>query len=151
MFKSYRSLLDTRTSLDKKPTRVRPRVLVADDHQSWRDRVISKLDQDFDLVGTVNDGRELIVEAQRLQPDIIVLDIEMPVLNGIKAAHELHVAGSNAKLLFLTVHEEPEYVSACFAEGGLGYVKKSRLATDLIPAIHDVLLGRRFISPSLPR
>ena len=101
------------------------------------------------MVGIANDGQTLVVEAKRLQPDIIVLDITMPILNGIEAAHDIHENGPDIKLVFLTVHEEPEYVRACFSVGGLAYVKKSRLRTDLIPAIREALLGRHFISPSL--
>jgi DNA-binding NarL/FixJ family response regulator len=107
------------------------------------------LKPDFDLVGTVYDGQTLVDESQRLQPDLIVLDITMPIRNGIEAAHEIHETVPGIKLVFMTIHEEPVYVGACFAEGGLGYVKKSRLGTDLIPAIHEALLGRPFISPSL--
>jgi DNA-binding NarL/FixJ family response regulator len=73
----------------------------------------------------------------------------MPIRNGIEAAHEIHETGPGIKLVFLTVHEEAGYVRACLAEGGLGFVKKSRLYTDLIPAIREALLGRPFISPSL--
>ena len=128
----------------------RPRVLVADDHNLVVQRVRSVLKQDFELVGTATNGRELVQEAERLRPDVVVLDISMPVLTGIEAAHELREAGSTVKLVFLTVHEEPAFIEACFAEGGLGYVKKSHLGTDLIPAIKEALSGHRFISSSLP-
>jgi DNA-binding NarL/FixJ family response regulator len=149
MFTKAKSLPDSRTSSEEKITRARPRVLLADDHRSWLDRVTSLLKPDFDLVGIASDGQTLVGEAKRLQPDLIVLDITMPILNGIEAAHDIHEIGPDIKLVFLTIHEEPEYVRACFAEGGLAYVKKSRLGTDLIPAIHEALLGRTFISPSL--
>jgi len=141
------SLFDSTAVVEETPTR--PRVLLADDHRSLLDRVSSLLKSDFDLVGMANDGQTLVDHAKRLQPDIIVLDITMPILNGIEAAHEIRMAGLSIKLVFLTVHEEPEYVRACFAEGGLGYVKKSRLGTDLIPAIRDALVDCPFISPSL--
>ncbi len=130
------------------PEHARPRVLLADDHDFFLNRVTSVLKSDFELVGTVNDGRSLVREAQRLRPDLIVLDIAMPVLNGIEAAREIHAAFPAIRLVFLTVHADPEYVRACFAEGGLGYVKKSRLGRDLIPAINEALSGRSFISPS---
>lgn len=127
-----------------------PRVLLADDHNIVLERVLSLLQPHFQIVGTVNNGRELVAEALRLQPDVIVLDISMPVLSGIQAAHELREAGSTAKLVFLTVHDEPGIVDACFAEGGLGYVSKSRLRRDLVPAITEALCDRAFISPSTP-
>lgn len=129
----------------------RPRVLLADDHLPVLDRVASLLKPHFEVVGAVHDGRTLVSEAQRLQPDVIVLDITMPGLSGIEAAHELKEAGSMAKLVFLTIHQEAAFVRGCFAEGGLGYVTKSRLVTDLIPAIREALCEHHFVSPSLPR
>ena len=129
---------------------VRPKILLADDHNLVVERVLSVLQRDFEVVGTASNGRELVDEAERLRPDVIVLDISMPVLTGIEAAHQLREAGSTVKLVFLTVHEEPAFVQACFAEGGLGYVKKSRLGTDLIPAIKEALSGHRFVSASVP-
>jgi DNA-binding NarL/FixJ family response regulator len=114
-----------------------------------RDCVLSLLQPHFEVIGTVDDGRTLINEAQRLQPDVIVLDIRMPILSGIEAARELHEAGSRAKLVFLTIHQDTAYVRGCFAAGGLGYVTKSRMVTDLILAINEVLSDHRFVSPSL--
>jgi DNA-binding NarL/FixJ family response regulator len=124
---------------------------VADDHNVLLDTVVCLLQPDFDVVGMVNNGKDLIREARRLQPDVIVLDITMPILNGIEAAHAMHEAGLAAKLVFLTVHEQSSFLNACFDEGALGYVTKSRLRTDLIPAIRDAISGHHFISPSLPR
>ena len=129
---------------------VRPKILLADDHNLVVERVLSVLQRDFEVVGTASNGRELVDEAERLRPDVIVLDISMPVLTVIEAAHQLREAGSTVKLVFLTVHEEAAFVQACFAEGGLGYVKKSRLGTDLIPAIKEALSGHRFVSASVP-
>jgi len=80
-----------------------------------------------------------------------VLDIAMPILNGIEAAHEIREAGLTPRLVFLTVHEQSSFVTACFDEGALGYVTKSRLRTDLIPAIRDAISGHHFISSFLPR
>jgi DNA-binding NarL/FixJ family response regulator len=129
----------------------RPRILLADDHSAVLARVLALLKSRFEVVGTATNGRDLVAEAERLQPDVIVLDITMPILTGIDAAHELREAGSTVKLVFLTVHEEAAFVRACFAEGCLGYVKKSRVATDLVPAINEALSGRCFISPSVAR
>ena len=128
-----------------------PRVLLADDHGPIIERIKSILQSGFDVVGSVDNGRDLVSEAARLKPDVIVLDISMPGLTGIEAAHELREAGSTAKLVFLTVHERVEFVRACLAEGALGYVVKSRLAVDLLPAIREALAGRRFISPPVSR
>ena len=129
----------------------RPRVLVADDHHMVLDRVLSLLRPNFEVVGTTDNGWDLLTEAERLQPDVIVLDITMPALNGIEAAHKLQEVGSTARLVFLTVHPQSQFVAACFAEGGLAYVTKSRLGIDLISAINEALSGHYFISPSTPR
>jgi len=129
----------------------RPRVLLADDHLPVIDRLTSILRFEFDVIGAVSDGRSLVGEAERLHPDVIVLDITMPELTGIEAAHELKEAGSTAKLVFLTVHQQAAFVHECFAEGGLGYVTKARLLLDLIPAINEALSGRHFVSPSVSR
>lgn len=125
-----------------------PRVLIADDQGSLLDHVVSLL-TDFQVVGTTTNGKDLVSEALRLQPDIVVTDIAMPLLTGIDAAHELRRVGSTVKFIFLTVHCEQEFVHACLAEGALGYVTKSRLRTDLIPAIREALSGRCFISPGI--
>jgi DNA-binding NarL/FixJ family response regulator len=130
---------------------IQPRILLADDHSPIIERVKSLLQSGFDVVGSVDNGRDLVSEAARLKPDVIVLDISMPGLTGIEAARELREAGSTAKLVFLTVHERVEFVRACLAEGALGYVVKSRLPVDLLPAIHEALAGRRFISPPVSR
>jgi DNA-binding NarL/FixJ family response regulator len=129
----------------------RPRIIVADDHDVMLDTVSALLQPDFEVVATVNNGGDLIREAHRLQPDVIVLDITMPVLNGIEAAHKMREAGLTARLVFLTVHEQSSFVNACFDEGALGYVTKSRLRMDLVPAIRDAISGHHFISPFLPR
>ena len=127
----------------------RPRVLLADDHDMVIERVQSLL-KNYEVVGTAHDGRDLVTQALRLRPDLIVSDITMPILNGIDAAHELREAGSTARFVFLTVHEQQAFLRACFAEGALGYVTKSHLGTDLVPAINEALSGHRFISPSIP-
>lgn len=125
---------------------VRPRILVADDHQLVLERVKNLLQSIFDVVGSARTGREMVSEGLRLIPDVIVADISMPDLSGIEAAHELRKQGSPAKLVFLTIHASDEFVDACLAEGGLGYVVKAHMKTDLIPAIHAALSGQSFIS-----
>ncbi len=126
----------------------RPRVLLADDHQLVLQRVTSLLETVFTVVGAAHDGQEMVTQALRLRPDVIVADISMPGLSGIEAAHQLRQQGSTAKLVFLTIHLEDEFLDACLAEGALGYVVKAHLKTDLIPAINAALSGRSFISPS---
>jgi DNA-binding NarL/FixJ family response regulator len=124
----------------------RPRILLADDHPLVLQRVTSLLETVFNVVGAAHDGRELVSEALRLQPDVIVADISMPGLSGIEAAHQLREQGSTAKLVFLTIHSEDEFLDACRAEGAMGYVVKAHLRTDLIPAINAALSGRSSFS-----
>ena len=122
------------------------RILLADDHPHFPELVESLLEPTFEVVGKVGDGRVLLAAAQSLKPDIIVMDISMPVLNGIDAAEELQKSGCNSKLIFLTVHSDPDFVRACFALGAFGYIVKSRVALDLVPAIHEALAGHLFLS-----
>jgi DNA-binding NarL/FixJ family response regulator len=129
----------------------RPRILLADDHDLMRERVDALLKGEFEIIGSVNNGKDLVCEAERLKPDIVLSDISMPGLTGIEAARELRQCGVKSKFVFLTVHEQMEFVQACLAEGALGYVLKSRLTTDLIDSIHAALLGRKFISPAAQR
>jgi DNA-binding NarL/FixJ family response regulator len=125
------------------------RVLLADDHAAMLDGVRAVLGDEFDIVGTVNNGRDALVETRRLDPDVLVLDISMPGLNGLQAANELRSAHRRTKVVFLTVHEDPDFVAAAFSAGASAYVIKSDVATDLVPAIHDALEGRRYISQAI--
>jgi DNA-binding NarL/FixJ family response regulator len=99
----------------------------------------------FDVVGTASDGGTLVSEALRLKPDVIVVDITMPVLSGIDAVKKLREMGSSARIVFLTIHSEDEFVSACRAEGAFGYVLKSKMKAQLIPAIRAALAGEFYI------
>ena len=102
----------------------------------------------FDVVGMVGSGRGMISEAMRLKPDVIVADISMPDMTGIEAARQLRARGSLAKVVFLTIHSESEFIDACMAEGAVGYVVKNHMKTDLIPAINAALTGQSFVSPT---
>ena len=124
-------------------------VLLADDHGDVRETVARLLVSEFNVVGTVMDGMALLSAAERLMPDVVVVDISMPLLNGIEAVRRLMESGSPAQVVFLTVHESSEYVRVALATGALGYVVKSRLATDLSVAIKEVHAGRSYLSPSL--
>lgn len=127
------------------------RVLLADDNAVVLERVGVLLSPSFEVVGAVRNGQELLTAGMRLDPDVIVADITMPVLGGIEAAQQLREAGSRVRFVFLTIHSEIEFVDACVAQGALGYVVKSHMKTDLIPAIKAALLGRVFISPLISR
>lgn len=127
----------------------RARVLLADDHEEFLAMEARLLGQEFEVVKGVNDGRSLLEEVALLEPDLLVLDISMPVLNGIEAAQQLQAAGSRARIVFLTVHDDPDYARAALAAGALGYVVKCRLASDLLPAMNAALAGRSFVSPGV--
>ena len=126
-------------------------MLLADDHSVMLDRVGVLLNSSFEVVGAVTNGQEMISAGIRLNPDVIVADIKMPGLTGIEAAQQLREAGSRARFVFLTIHIEHEFVDACVSQGALGYVVKSHMKTDLIPAIKAALTGRTFISPLVSR
>jgi DNA-binding NarL/FixJ family response regulator len=123
-----------------------PRVLLADDHLALLEAEKALLSPYFDVVKTVGDGEALVLEARRLLPDVIVTDISMPILNGIDAAHKLHASGSKAKIVFLTVQPEEEFVEACMETGALGYVQKFSMDRHLVAAIHAVLAGQFYVS-----
>jgi len=124
------------------------RVLLADDHETILARVRRVLGEEFDVVGTVNNGRDAIGEVQRLDPDVLVIDISMPIIDGLQAVSQL---GPNCrtKVVFLTVHEDLDFVAAAFSVGASGYVVKEDVTTDLIPAIREALDGRRYTSQSI--
>lgn len=124
------------------------RVLLADDHPAVLEKVAELLQSTCEVVGRVVDGRSLLEAAARQQPDVIILDISMPVMNGIEAAGHLTREQSRAKIVFLTVHDDPDFLKAVLATGASGYVLKSRMATDLVLAIREALAGNRFISHS---
>ena len=127
------------------------RVLLADDNSVVLNRVGILLSPSFEVVGAVTNGQELFSAGVRLDPDVIVADITMPILGGIEAAQQLREAGSRARFVFLTIHNECEFVDACVAQGAFGYVVKAHMKTDLIPAIKAALLGHTFISPLISR
>ncbi len=125
-------------------------VLVADDHEAMLDRVARLLATEFNVVGAVTDGQQALDATVKLKPDVLVLDISMPVMNGIEAARRLKSAGSEARIVFLTVHDDPDFARKALEVGALGYVIKSRLAADLVTAVREAHSGRSFLSPTLP-
>jgi len=124
-------------------------VLLADDHPAVVAFAAAVLADECLVVARAGDGLELVAEAERLHPDVIVLDITMPRLDGIEAARQLRRSHQSARLVFLTVHEDADYARAALDAGGLGYVIKTRLASDLLPAIRAALADRRFVSPTI--
>ena len=125
------------------------RVLLVDDNGEMLTDLRDELSAEFEIAGTADNGEEAIREVLRLDPDVVVLDITMPLMNGLQVASSLRDMHRRTKILFLTIHEEPEYISAAFSVGACGYVTKRRLASDLVLAIREVSAGRNFLSPSL--
>jgi DNA-binding NarL/FixJ family response regulator len=126
---------------------IRPRLLLADDHRELLEAEIALLLPHFELVGVTTDGISLVLEVQRLNPEVVVVDITMPLMNGIDAVQKLKTSGSTAKFVFLTVNSGQEFVQACQDAGALGYVWKSRMKTHLIPAIYAALKNQMYVSP----
>jgi len=133
------------TTVSNEPAR--PRVLLVDDNEAMLTRASAVLRDCCTVVGLVRDGRAALDAASALHPDVIVLDISMPIMNGLEVAATLRRTGSTAAVVFLTVHEEDEFMAVARSVGGLGYVVKPRLAMDLAEAVREVCAGRPFVSP----
>ena len=129
--------------------RTMPRVFVADDRKEVLRAVVQVLEGEFKVVGTAEDGMTVLKSIPRFDADILILDISMPVLNGIEVALQLKNARSQAKIVFLTVHEDSDFVRAAMSAGAFGYVLKSHLASDLVPAIRKALKDCTFVSPAI--
>jgi len=125
------------------------RVLLADDHPGFPEIAEHFLEPEFEVISKVVDGQALLDEAMKLKPDVVVTDISMPVLNGIEAADRLKESGSKSRIVFLTVHTDADFVRRCLSAGAFGYVVKSRIATDLVPAIRQAMAGHIFVSRGL--
>jgi DNA-binding NarL/FixJ family response regulator len=122
------------------------RILLADDFPAFTDLVERLLDPVFDVVGRVSDGESLVTAAQKLNPDVIITDISMPILSGIDAIRKLRQVGSRAEVMFLTIHSGADFVRLCVAVGAKAYVVKSEVENELLPALGEMLAGRNFIS-----
>ena len=125
----------------------RPRVLLADDHRLVREAFARLLEPDCDVVGAVADGRALLAAAPELRPDIVVLDIAMPLLNGLDAARQLRRLMPEVKLIFLTVSEDPDLAAEAFRVGASGYLLKNSAASELLKSIQEVSQGRSYVTP----
>ncbi len=129
----------------------RARVLLADDNPAILQHASRLLADEFDIVGAVLDGESVLRHYEHIQPDVVVLDISMGEVSGLEVARQLAELGYAAKIVFLTVHEEQEFVCAAFAAGGTAYVVKSHLNSDLLQAVHAALEGKVFISSHLQK
>ena len=127
------------------------RVLLVDDNRDMLSDLRDELGAEFEIAGTTDNGEEAVRQILRLDPDVLVLDLNMPVMNGLQVASLLREKHPRTKILFLTIHEEPEYISAAFSAGARGYVTKRHMASDLALAIREVFDGRNFLSPFLKK
>lgn len=125
----------------------RPRVLLADDHRLVRELLAQVLESGCEVVGAVADGRALLDAAPELRPDIVVLDIAMPLLNGLDAARQLKRLMPAVKVIFLTVSEDPDLAAEAFRAGASGYLLKNSAASELLRAIEEVSQGRSYVTP----
>jgi DNA-binding NarL/FixJ family response regulator len=129
----------------------KPRVLLADDHTLVLEGFRKILEAHCDIVGTVEDGRALLEAASRCIPDLILLDISMPLLNGIDAARQLKKVLPDVKLIFVTMHADPAYVNEAFKAGASGYLLKRSAATELVEAIASVSRGHFYLTPLITK
>ncbi len=127
----------------------KPRVLLADDHRLLLEAFEKLLQPDFEVVGTVSDGHALLAAALELKPDVIVLDIAMPQMNGMAAAKRLKQTMPEVKLIFLTVNEDAGFASEAMRIGASGYLLKSSAASELFQAIEVALEGRTYVTPMI--
>jgi len=130
---------------------MRPRILIADDHTLVAELCKGLLETEFEVVGIVNNGRALVRGAAELKPDVILIDIAMPVLNGLDAGQQVKAARPAVKLLFLTMNEDPEVAAEAFRRGGSGYLLKTSATSDLLFAVRELLRGKTYMSPTLPK
>lgn len=130
--------------------RSRARILIADDHALVVEGLRKLLQDEFEVVGTAEDGRALIAAAERLKPDVILVDISMPLLNGIDACARLRAVVPSSRVVILTMHADPSYAAEAFRAGAAGYVLKGSATSELLKAIRAVLGGRKYVAAALP-
>lgn len=131
----------------------RTRLIIADDHVMFAQGLESLLRDEFDLLGTAGNGEELVEATLRLEPDVVLVDISMPVLNGFDAVRRIKASGSETKIIFLTMHDDATLLSEAFRCGASGYILKQAAGEELVNAIRAVAHGNNYVSPlvtSLP-
>ena len=129
----------------------KPRLLLADDHTLVLEGLKKILENDFEPVGSAENGRDLLRLAEELKPDVVLLDISMPLLNGIDACKQLVKASPQSKVIFVTMHADADYVAEAFRSGASGYLLKRSAGSELVNAIHEVLKGRCYVTPLVTR
>src|SRR5580704_1724181 len=138
-------------SYGSQPMNNRPRILIADDHNLVAELCKRLLETEFDVVGTVSNGRALVRAVGELKPDVVVLDVAMPVLNGLDAGRQVKEMLPTVKLVFLTMNPDVEVAAEAFRRGASGYLLKTCAAAELVVAVRDVLRGKSFVSSALSR
>jgi DNA-binding NarL/FixJ family response regulator len=128
---------------------MRPRILLADDHSLLLEAFSNLLQPKYDVVGTATDGRKMLAMVTRLKPDVVIMDIAMPNLNGFEAGEKLKKLSPNIKLIFLTVNEDPDMVTEAFRIGANGYLLKNSAASELFQAIDAVLNSKNYVTPRI--
>jgi DNA-binding NarL/FixJ family response regulator len=129
----------------------RKRVLLADDHAMFHEGLEKLLTPVYEIAGRVQDGRALVDTAAELEPDLIVADISMPELNGIEAIREMKAAGIDARVVLLTMHEDPDYAIEALNAGALGYCVKHSASSELVSALEEALEGRMYVTPRVAK
>ncbi|MHC4757344.1 MAG: response regulator [Planctomycetota bacterium] len=124
-------------------------VILADDHKIILEGLKNLLEDEFDILAQVQDGRELLESVKKLRPDVVVVDISMPLLNGIDAVRQLKSTYSDLKVVFLTMHNDAMYAKEAFDVGASGFVLKHSAPSELITAIHEALKGNTYLSPTI--
>jgi DNA-binding NarL/FixJ family response regulator len=128
---------------------MKPRILLADDHRIVAEGLRSLLEPEFKLIGIVEDGRALVDASKKLRPDVIIVDISMPQLNGIEAVHQIKKENKDIKVIFLTMHSDVTYAVSAMEAGAQGYVLKHSAPSELTTAVRKALSGKRYITPLL--
>ncbi len=129
----------------------KPSILLADDHTMIAEAFRNLLEPQYEIVGTVADGRSLLEIAPKLKPDVIVLDIGMPLLNGLAAGQQLKQTMPKSKIIYVTMNEDPDLASEALRTGGSAYLLKSSAASELLRSIHEVLRGGIYVTPQIKK
>lgn len=127
----------------------RIRVVLADDHREVIAKIRGVLGDEFEIMVAAENGDQAVSAVLELDPDVFVTDISMPLQNGLQAARSIQKTNSRVKIIFLTIHEDRDFIAAAFSAGATGYVTKRRLSTDLVFAIQEALRGHTFVSNSI--
>jgi DNA-binding NarL/FixJ family response regulator len=140
-----------RVSSEALNVHMKPTVVIAEDHLGCLEDISKLITQDYEIVAVATDGKRGLSAVLRARPDVVILDISLPEMDGISAAKEIRKYGLKSKILFLSVHEEPEFREGAFNAGANGYVFKSQMNADILNALKEVLAGHTFLSEGHPR